>query len=118
MILLVGDDDALAYLIERYGEQSGFSVQIARTPPDAHDAPTPEPTVLWLSSLDVLAASRPRETGLIGDDAPVVVSSSVADDRRARELGADYAVLHPLTYPDFLAALAAVGVPVANGERA
>ena len=114
-ILLVGDDEALTYLIERYGERSGFRVQVERTPANVADVAVGDPAVVWLSSLDVLAAVRPRETGLIGDDAPVVVCSSVADDRRARELGADYAVLHPLTYPDFLAALSAVGITSAEG---
>jgi DNA-binding response OmpR family regulator len=110
LILLVGDDEGLTYLIERYGKQSGFRVRVERTPPKVSDAARLEPAVVWLSSLDVLAAFRPRETGVISDDAPVVVCSSVADDRRARELGADYSVLHPLTYPDFLAALSAVGL--------
>jgi DNA-binding response OmpR family regulator len=114
MILLVGDDEALTYLIERYGEQSGFRVRVERTPPNVSDGPRPEPAVVWLSSLDVLAAFRPRETGVISDDAPVVVCSSVADDQRARELGADYSVLHPLTYPDFLPALSAVGLQAAD----
>ncbi len=109
-ILLVGDDEALAYLIERYGAQSGFRVRVERAPPTVADTAWLEPAVVWLSSLDVLAAVRPRETGLVSDDAAVVVCSSVADDRRARELGADYSVLHPLTYPDFLAALSAVGL--------
>lgn len=115
MILLVGDDEALTYLIERYGERSGFRVQVERIPPTDTDPSWPEPAVVWLSSIDVLATFRPREAGLISDDAPVVVCSSVADDRRARELGADFAVLHPLTYPDFLAALSAVGVHVGDG---
>jgi DNA-binding response OmpR family regulator len=114
-ILLVGDDEALSYLIERYGERSGFRVQIERTPPNPVDIASAEPAVVWLASLDDLAAVRPRETGLIGDDAPVVVCSSVSDDGRARELGADYAVLHPLTYPDFLAALTAVGIQAGDG---
>ena len=114
-ILLVGDDEALSYLIERYGERSGFRVQIERIPAKPAAVAAGDPAVVWLSSLDVLAAVRPRENGLIGDDAPVVVCSSVADDRRARELGADYAVLHPLTYPDFLAAMSAVGVRSAEG---
>jgi DNA-binding response OmpR family regulator len=116
-ILLVGDDEALSYLIERYGEQSGFRVRVERTPPKASDRAWREPAVVWLSSIDVLAAARPRETGLISDDAPLVVCSSVADDRRARELGADYSVLHPLTYPDFLAALSAVGLRSGDASR-
>jgi DNA-binding response OmpR family regulator len=114
-ILLVGDDDALTYLIERYGEQSGFRVAVERSPVAPGDRNGPDPAVVWLSSLDVLALYRPRETGLVSDDAPLVVCASVADDGRARELGADYSVMHPLTYPDFLAALSAVGVHNADG---
>jgi DNA-binding response OmpR family regulator len=118
MILLVGDDEALAYHIERCGQQSGFRVRVERTLPKPSHGQRLEPAVVWLSSLDVLASLRPRKTGLIGDDAPVVVSSSVADDRRARDLGADVWVLHPLTYQHFLAALSAVGVTAAEGMRA
>jgi hypothetical protein len=117
MILLVGDDEALTYLIERYGQQSGFRVRVERTLPISSDGQPLKPAVVWLSSIDVLASLRPRETGLIGDDAPVVVCSSVADDHRAPELGADVSVLHPLTYSDFLAALFAVGVTAAEGMR-
>lgn len=117
IILLVGDDEALTYLIERYGERSGFQVQVERTASIDADGPWPEPAVVWLSSLDVLAAFRPRESGRISDDAPVVVCASVADDHRARELGADYSVMHPLTYPDFLAAMSAVGVHAGDGAQ-
>ena len=90
---------------------------VERTPPKVSDGAWPASAVVWLSSLDVLAAVHPRQSGLISDDAAVVVCASVADDLRARELGADYSALHPLTYADFLAAMSAVGVHTRDGTQ-
>ena len=43
--------------------------------------------------------------GLAGGEIPVVVCASIAEEARARELGADHCLLHPFTYDGFLAAL-------------
>jgi len=89
-ILLVGSDAALSYLIQRYARRSGFRVHVERTPTiSAETSPlAPVPTVVWFLSLESLAALRPRETGLVNDDTPLVVCSSVIDEARAREFGA------------------------------
>lgn len=110
VILLVGADEALIYLMNRYAQRSGYRVHVADAPPTGAQLQELKPAVVWFSSLESLDAVRPRERGLLSDDAPLVVCSSVADEARARELGADYCALHPLTFPDFLAALTAVGV--------
>ena len=110
VILLVGADEALIYLMDRYAQRSGFRVHVASAPPSGEQLRTLRPAVVWFPSLESLDAVRPREGRLLSDDAPVVVCSSVADEARARRLGADYCALHPLTYPDFLAALSAVGI--------
>lgn len=110
VILLIGADEALIYLMDRYAQRSGFHVHAASTPPSGGQLRELKPAVVWFPSLESLDAVRPREGGLLSDDAPLIVCSSVADEARARELGADYCALHPLTFPDFLAALSAVGV--------
>lgn len=109
LILLVGEDDALIYLIERYTERGGFRLHVIAAP-TAEVISELGPAAVWFSSLESLEGLRPRETGLVDHDAPLVVCTSTADERRARELGADYCVLHPLTYSDFMAAMAALGM--------
>ena len=115
VIMLVGSDDELAYLIERYAERGGIDVRVTRAL-TADQVSEIKPSVVWFTSLETLEAARPRERGVVGPDAPLLVCSSSGDEQRARELGADYCALHPLTYPDFLAALAAVGVGEGTGR--
>jgi DNA-binding response OmpR family regulator len=117
VILLIGADEALIYLMDRYAQRSGYRVHVADAPlPDARLREL-RPVVVWFPSLESLEAMGPREGGLLSDDAPLIVSSSVADEARARELGADYCALHPLTFRDFLAALSAVGAGGDHSRR-
>ena len=111
-ILLVGSDAALSYLIQRYARRSGFQVHVESLPTMSAETPTLRPAVVWFLSLESLAASRPRDTGLVSEDTPLVVCSSVVDEVQARKFGADYCAVHPLTYADFLTALSAVGVAI------
>jgi hypothetical protein len=106
-ILVVDGDDGLSYLLERYAQRGGFGFRRVRasSPAAAGDGPLS----LWLPSVERLEAVSPRETGLVGDDTPVIVCSSPEEESRAHGLGADYCVMHPLRYPDFLGALRAVG---------
>jgi CheY-like chemotaxis protein len=106
VILLVGDDEALNYLITRYAQRHGVTVQrIQAATIAATDA---RPEAVWCSSLAALELLRSNAAGLA--DVPVVVCTSTADEGRARELGADYCLLHPLTFADFVAAMSAVGL--------
>lgn len=74
------------------------------------------PAAVWFPSLETLEAFQPLNVALTNCDIPLVVCSSVADEVRARELGADWCVLHPVTYADFLNVLAATGTPPASKE--
>ena len=105
--MLVGGDDELAYVIGRYAERDGLAVQVAGTV-TADILADVRPAVIWFASLEALESARPRD--VVGQDAPLLVCSSSGDEQRARELGADYCALHPLTYPDFVAAMTAIGV--------
>jgi CheY-like chemotaxis protein len=105
VILLVAPDDALRYLMERYSHRAGCELRAA-----GPEDPWPDgAAVIWVASIDVLDALRPRERALVGDDTPVIVFATPEDEQRVRALGADHRVTHPLTYAGFVNALAAVG---------
>jgi hypothetical protein len=108
ILLLVGDDEALIYLIERYAARAGLGVRVAAPSPEM--VPDVGPAAVWFMSLESLEAARPRETGLVGHDAPLVVCSPMADEARARRAGADFCVVHPLTFLDFMAAMTTLDI--------
>lgn len=110
-ILVIGADTALAYLIGRYAEQSGWGVTMMQTVPSVAKVCGLQPAAILFLSSENLGAAQPLVAELGTFDIPVLVCSSVADEARARELGADYCLLHPLTYDSFLAALAATKAP-------
>jgi CheY-like chemotaxis protein len=104
-ILFVGNDPSLEYLLERYAQRSGCGVRCVRdmTPDlDMHDAGLKS---VWFSSLDMLESFQPLRPSFLNLDIPIVVCSSIADDARAVELGADYMFLHPITFDSFQSAL-------------
>jgi DNA-binding response OmpR family regulator len=106
-ILMIGNDAALTYLLGRYAERSGHAMATLPDVPSAEEVCHLQPLALLFPSIERLDAAQPLIAGLGRYDIPVLVCSSVADEARARELGADYCLVHPLTYDGFLAALAA-----------
>lgn len=114
VILLIGSDAALEYLIERYAERSGCEVRVHPIVPASPAGPDSKPAALLFSSIENLEAAQSQITQLASAEIPLLVCSSVNDQSRARELGADQCLVHPLTYDGFLAALAAAHVSVAN----
>jgi CheY-like chemotaxis protein len=70
-----------------------------------------QPTVVFFSSIGNLETAQALIADLSGREVPSVVCSSVNDQARARELGADYCLVHPVTYDSFLAALTAASAP-------
>lgn len=106
-ILLLGNDPTLAYLIGRYAQQSNYGVTTMQIVPQAADVYVLKPAAILFTSVESLEAAQLLVAGLVNCDIPVLVCSSIADEARARELGADYCLLHPLTYDSFFAALAA-----------
>jgi CheY-like chemotaxis protein len=109
-ILLIGNDAALAYLIERYAERSGCEVHIHPIVPAPFTGPDVKPAALLFSSIENLEAAQSQGTHLSNAEIPVLVCSSINDQARARELGADHCLVHPLTYDSFLAALTAAHI--------
>jgi len=110
-ILLIGSDTSLTYLIGRYAERGGYRIIVLTTRPSAEKVRASKPLAVLFPSVESLEAAQPLISDLANWDIPVMVCSSVTDELRARELGADHCLLHPLTYDGFLAALAAARAP-------
>jgi len=104
---MLGNDPALAYLIGRYAPQSGYVITTLPGVPQAEVACGLKPAAILFTSIESLEAAQALISGLANCDIPVLVCSSVADVARARELGADHCLLHPLTYDSFQKVLAA-----------
>jgi DNA-binding response OmpR family regulator len=106
-ILTIGADTALAYLIGRYAEQGGYDSTMVRTVPSATEVLALQPAAILFLSIEDLGSAQLLITDLVSYELPVLVCLSNHDEARARELGADHCLLHPLTYDGFVAALAA-----------
>ena len=109
LILLIGQDSTLEYLLNRYALESGHEVRSVRELSEQIDVHALRPVTVWFSSLDVLEAFAAVRVAVTSIDIPIVVCSSVVDDSRASELGADYVFLHPITYDCFLSVLTGMG---------
>ena len=107
-ILLIGRDGTLGYLLARFAEHSGYQWKVSADEVSSREIAAMNPAVIVFLSIERLAREQTLVAELSHLDAPIVVCSSVLEEARARELGADYCLLHPLTYHDFQAALAAI----------
>ncbi|HVN16886.1 MAG TPA: hypothetical protein VMT73_14180 [Anaerolineales bacterium] len=107
-IILIGNDTTLAYLIGRYAERSDHDVIILQNIPAIEEVRGLRPLAILFSSLDGLEAAQTLVAGLAAHDILILVCSSLSDEVRARELGADHYLPHPLTYDSFLTALTTV----------
>jgi len=104
-VLVIGHDVALHYLLGRFAERSGYQLKANTENMSDRDIAAIHPAAIIFLSTEVLAKHRTLLTELAGLDMPILVCSSVIEKARAIELGADYCLLHPLTYDDFQAAL-------------
>lgn len=108
-ILLIGNDDALSYLLGRFVEQSQYTLKVVSGIPSTQVIADVQPKAIIFLSMKHLEAAQSLLTELTGSEAPIIVCSAVADESRARELDADRCLLHPITYDSFQNALAAPG---------
>ncbi len=106
-IVIIGDSSSFIYLLQRYADRLGYSIAV--TPPSPSGSAEAlcrmEPVAVILASVEILEASQSLVAELANCDIPVIVCSSEADQIRIRELGADYCLLHPVTFGDFQNAL-------------
>ena len=107
VILLIGNDASLAYLIERYAERGGYEVRVHPIVPAPSPGPESRPAAVLFSSIENLEAAQSQIAPWASAEIPLLVCSSINDQLRAHELGVDHCLVHPLTYDSFLAALAA-----------
>lgn len=118
-ILLIDDDPGFAYLVQRYAQTSGVRFVGAAELDDALTLARSLQPVLILIDLTlppidgwqiVQALRAEQSTRAI----PLAICSSVLDQARAWEEGADYCLPKPVMYSDFLAVLTRAGVSIAN----
>jgi CheY-like chemotaxis protein len=61
--------------------------------------------------MENLEAAQELIADLANSDISILVCSSVSEQARASELGADHCLLHPVSYDGFLATLTAIAAP-------
>lgn len=101
IIFILGTDDGLAYLIQRFGDNAGFETIIRKGVPDPSDLEMSNPTVIIFSSLEQLESAQKLVETLAPQEVLTAVCVSPFDEMHARELGADVCLLHPLTFEVF-----------------
>lgn len=105
-IQLIGNDNDLSYLLGRFAEQSQHTVTLASEIASAQEIANTNPTAIIFLSMELLEEAQSFVAGLTRLEVPIIVCSSVTEEARARELGADSCLLHPITFHGFQDALA------------
>jgi len=104
-IVVVGGDSSLQYLLERFAEQIGYTVSVENDPSSADAIRQSEPVAVIFPSVEILEGVQTLAVELTNCDIPIIVCSSVLDQAKTRELGADYCFLHPLVFDSFSSTL-------------
>lgn len=107
-LVIIGGNSSFHYLIQRYAEKIGYStlpLEAAITIDMVCDL---HPMGVIFASLENLESSRTFVAGLANRDIPIIVCSSVIDQARAQECGADFCLLHPFVYDNFSLILGAI----------
>lgn len=110
-ILLVSNDANLGYLLGRLAEQSEYQIAVAPEVASGQDFASANPAAVIFSSTDLLERKQILRGELSSLEIPIIVCSSVNDQVRAMELGADDCLLHPITYDAFKSVLANITAP-------
>ena len=110
-ILLVGNDEALNYLLGRFVEDSRCTLAVVPVINSVQEIREVNPKVIIFLSTQHLEVAQIRMTELTSIETPIIVCSAVADEAKARELGADHCLLHPITYDSFQNALEVASAP-------
>lgn len=105
-ILLVGKDATLGYLLGRFVEESKWALAVLPVITSVQEITEINPRAIIFLSTELLEKAQPLVVELASLEMPIVVCSSVADEAKSRELGADYCLLHPITYDGFQNVLA------------
>ena len=104
-IFVIGNDERLAYLLQRYTEQSGCAMISMPAAPAIEEVNIQRPTAIIFSSIDQLDDAHALVETLSSQETLILVCTSLADKARAQELGADTCLIHPLIYEEFRLAM-------------
>jgi DNA-binding response OmpR family regulator len=104
-ILVVGNEPSLQYLLGRFAEHGGYQLKTATGNVSAEEVTSADPAAIIFLSPELLEATQPLLRELAGLETPILVCSTAADEVKARELGADGCLLHPLTFDAFQTAI-------------
>lgn len=107
-VLLIGNDTTLNYLFGRFAERCGYRLVVSLENSTAGEITAVSPVMIVFPSLEILESFQSLVGELASLDTPIMVCSSVADEARARELGADFCLTHPVSFDDFQATLTTV----------
>ncbi len=105
VIVLFGGDASFNYLMERYADRIRVELNVATPATSVEAICQLRPQAVIFQSVQNLEASPEMVSGLANCDIPIIVCASEADQLRTRDLGADYFLIHPLVYDNFLAVL-------------
>ena len=108
VILLIGLDPSLVYLLGRFAERSGYRLITVGAGLSTAEVEALRPAAILFNSIQSLEAAQPLINALANGSIPLLVCTAAADQAQALELGVDACLLHPLTYDDFLTTLAAL----------
>ena len=109
-IVVVGGDPSLQYLLERYAGRIGYSISFEKDLSFADAIRGSEPVAVIFPSVEILESAQALAAELTNDDIPIIVCSSVPDQAKTRQLGADYCLLHPLEFDSFSSTLNSIMV--------
>ncbi len=103
-IVLIGNDPTLAYLLSRFAARCGCQLSVLNGIPSTEEIQSKNPRLILFSSMESLESTQTLVGKLAGGEIPVGVCATVSDEARARELGVDHCLIHPLTYEGFMTA--------------
>lgn len=105
-LVILGGSSSFNYLIQRYAERAGHSIAPLSSTTTIEVICSLNPLGVIFPSLENLEAFQIAE--LTNRSMPIIVCSSVSDQARARECGADYCLVHPFLYDNFSQILEAI----------
>lgn len=104
-IMVIGHDTSLHYLLGRFAEHSGYQLKTTLGNLSVDEITSANPAAIIFLSPELLETTQALLRDITNLETPILVCSTAADEVKARELGADHCLLHPLTFDDFQTAL-------------
>ncbi len=109
-VLLIGSDDRLTYLLQRYFDLVSCHVEVSPGGSVFMYFEQVIPSLVVFSTIEELINNLENAKRFSVSGIPIMVCTSVADQAQALELGADSCLLHPITIENFKLALKGISV--------